>query len=180
MEHINFNTVANDVLAFLLGGVIVISFIYLIYLITYFKRKRLTKDWLIDDKIKVTSGSSVIDHTKLHSLVGWNQNHFFVQENSFVHQCSWHEFEYNKSAEWRKNYSSCEKFMNDKKPNFPTNTYKKNDTHDMEKIMSPTFDDNVINQLSIFECERLLKQALEEENYEMAELIRIRMEQLKK
>lgn len=180
MELININSILKDLLFILFGAFGVGAIIYLIDLIYYLKTKWISKNWKVGDKVKVNHLSSVNNHMQLHNLVGWNKNHFFVEENSFIHQCEWRHLEFNKSAEWRKSYIECEKFMSQESPKFPEHIYGDMvGDNELEKTLGPMVNNKLISKLSKTECEILLKQALEEENYEIAELLRIRIESLK-
>jgi hypothetical protein len=164
-----------------------IGFFGALWLSSFIKRlirkskKNISKDWKIGDLVKVSDNVTTIHDTKiLHKLLGWNQDHIFVEEDYVAHKCDWSQIEFNKSAEWRKNYDDCEKFMGSK-PYIPR-TIK--NLEDVIKeidvpITGPIYYDKEINKLSEIECEILLNKAIEEENFEIAELIKRRLESLK-
>ncbi len=165
-----------------------IGFFVALWLSSFVKRlikkskKHISKDWKIGDLIKVTdSGTTISDTKTLHKLLGWNENNVFVEEDYVAHKCTWSQILFNKSAEWRKNYDDCEKFMGSK-PHIPR-VIKNLDEYIKEveesSEVGPTYYDKEINKLSETECIVLLNKAIEEENFEMAELIKRRMESLK-
>jgi hypothetical protein len=164
-----------------------IGFFVALWLSSFIKRlifkskKYISKGWKIGDLVKVTDSGTTINDTKsLHTLLGWNLEYVFLEEDFVVHKCSWSHIVFNKSAEWRRNYDECEKFMN-VKPEIPRSIMNLDDMKQEfeEPLSGPSYYDKEINKLNETECNILLNKAIEEENFEIAELIKRRIQSLK-
>lgn len=152
----------------IVAGLIVLF--YLLGLIVHIQRRNRSKHWEIGDLVKMKSTALIGSENELVKLVGWNSDYIFVDDGKHVNRCEWGDLNFNKSAEWRKNFSECEKYMG-KKPLF-TNVVSKTD---IKKV----YDGKPVELMNEIECEIYLKKAIEEENFEMAELIRQRLERFR-
>lgn len=166
-----------------MNTIIVISSVVLLIvgmslLFSYVKRhnrKLEYSDWEVGDFIIVSSTSSLYDKLiankqELASLSAWDNDSIYLEVGDTVYQCDWNIFLHNKSASWRRNYDKAEKIMGTK-PGFPRGV--KIITNPKESI---NINGTPIELLSEVECQVHLKKAIEEENYEMADLIRKRLE----
>jgi protein-arginine kinase activator protein McsA len=79
---------------------------------------------------------------------------------------------FNKSATWRKNYEEAKKVMGCD-PGFSGGVGESNNS------IGRIYNGKPIDVMSEIECEVYLKKALEEEDYDTAELIRKRMEKFR-
>lgn len=154
-----FNTVI------IIGGLIVLF--YLLGLMVHIRRRKKSKNWDIGDLVKMKPRALVGSGNELLTLVGWNSDYIFVDDGKHVNKCEWSDLDFNKSAEWRKNFFECEKYMG-KEPLF-SNVVSKITT-------KKTYDGKPIELMNEVECQVYLKKAIEEENFELAELIRKRLE----
>ena len=135
-------------------------------------RKNEFQDWKIGDLILFNSGS--VEYAELHKLgksyakvLGWTENNIYIDIDGTTNKCYWSCFNANKSALWRRNYDECKLSMG-KTPGFNPELANSPSSH---KI-----DGKPIELLSEIECQVYLKNAIEQEDYDSAELIRKRME----
>jgi len=125
-------------------------------------RKKEYSDWQVGDTVYLVNSDS------LHILLGWEPGAFYIEKDETVHRVEWDNFNYNKSAIWRRNHRACEKAMG-KDPGFVPGLGER-------KKINDQIDGKPIDLLSEIECQIYLKQALETENYELAEKIKKQME----
>jgi hypothetical protein len=165
---------------YLIFGLVVIGFFLSICVIVMLKnhlRKLEFKDWEVDDLIIVNDFT--ITHRlnnngkKFAKVKGWTVDNVFLDlGDDYVNKYTWDVVDTNKSALWRRNFKQCESTMG-KKPGFVA---KVND----EGVESPNSGDKIdgkpIILLTETECQAYLKQAIDGENYDMAEKIRKQME----
>ena len=130
--------------------------------ITFLRAKEYS-DWQVGDKV-----SLIKTDDKLFTLLGWEKNSIYIEKDGITHKIKWIEFHYNKSAVWRRNHQACEKAMG-KEPGFAPGLGQRTNA-------SGQVDGKAIELLSEIECQVYLKQAIETENYELAEKIRKQME----
>jgi hypothetical protein len=119
-------------------------------------------DWQVGDQI------SLYRTDTLFTLLGWEQTGFYIEKEGCTHKIDWEKFDFNKSAIWRRNHQACEKAMG-KDPGFAPGLGS-------QKNISGQVDGKSIDLLSEIECQVYLKQALDSENYELAEKIKKQME----
>jgi hypothetical protein len=165
---------------YLIFGLVIIGFflsIWMIVMVKIYLRKLEFKDWEVDDLIIVNS--FIITHRlnnngkKFAKVKGWTVDNVFLDlGDDYVNKYSWDVVGTNKSALWRRNVKECESTMG-KKPGFVA---KVND----EGVEPPNSGDKIdgkpIILLTETECQAYLKQAIDSENYDMAEKIRKQME----
>lgn len=140
-------------------------------------RKDEFKDWVVGDKIILQTNSleyRALEKTgaDLATLVGWNQYNVYLKIGNSTRKCEWSCFDANKSALWRRNYEECKKYMG-VDPGFNAELIESN-SNSKAKIHGKT-----IELLSEVECEVYLKIAINEEDYDTAELIKRRMEKFR-
>lgn len=127
--------------------------------------KRESQSWQVGDLVSV---SEYIDHgVELYELVGWSRSNIYVKTKAGVTKLKRSVLNYNKSASWRVNHDECVAFMGCEPGFSPELTH----VDSSEKI-----DGKPIELLTEIECQVYLKQALEKEDYKLAETIRKRME----
>ena len=156
-------------------GIIVLSFLF--HLTKLNLRKLEYKDWVIGDKIIVKTDSSEYQYLKelgqsMGTVVGWNENNIYLKIGDSTHKCNWDCFGSNKSASWRRNYDECKKSMG-VEPGFNA------ELGESKPISGKMIHGKPIEMLNEVECEVFLKMAIEEEDYDTAELIKKRMEKFR-
>jgi phenylpropionate dioxygenase-like ring-hydroxylating dioxygenase large terminal subunit len=162
-------------------GVLVAGFILASLYITMKKssRKSRTKDWQIGDVIYLnwTYTSSAINKEcqKLNlshvTLSGWNNDNVFYNVGGKVFCEEWSSVDINKSQKWRDYYTSCEEFMG-MEPGFDKGVREGNTS----KNISDMIDGHPIATMTETLCQVYLNKAIQEENYELADKLRKRME----
>jgi hypothetical protein len=157
----------------ILFGALLIGFLY--HTIQLNSRKSEFKDWIVGDKLILKTSS--VEYTKIQKLnqslgnvVGWNVDNIYLKIGDTTYKCEWSCFDSNKSALWRRNYDECKKYMG-VDPGFNAELGESNSK---AKIHGKT-----IELLSEVECEVYLKIAINEEDYDTAELIKRRMEKFR-
>jgi hypothetical protein len=157
----------------ILFGALLIGFLY--HTIQLNSRKSEFKDWIVGDKLILKTSS--VEYTELQKLnqslgnvVGWNVDNIYLKIGDTTHKCEWSCFDSNKSALWRRNYDECKKYMG-VDPGFNAELGESNSK---AKIRGKT-----IELLSEVECEVYLMIAIDEEDYDTAELIKRRMEKFR-
>jgi hypothetical protein len=173
-----------NVLGIILG--IILGFIALIFVgiiidstLTEKNRKRRIKNWKIGDKIALKRNDYKDILRKKNKdfaiLKGWDLKNLYIDcGDGMVYQTSWSVMNYNKSATWRQNYEEAKKVMGCN----PAFTYEVNDSRggSGSSFDGQKYEGKIIEVMSEIECEVYLKKALDEENYEAADLIRKRKE----
>lgn len=142
-------------------------------------RKKEYHDWEVDDLLTIDrvefkkEGLELSGGYQYAVLKGWDDNYLYVDlGNEYVRQVGWNVIDLNKSALWRRNYANCEKAMG-KKPGFGSVV-----KHEISKS-SGKIDGKPIELLNETECQVYLTQAITDENYELAEQLRKRMEKFR-
>ena len=165
-------------------GFLVAGFILASLYITMKKasRKSKTKDWQIGDVIYLNwleCSSEFAKECKKRNLShatlsGWNYDNVFYKIGSKVFCEDWSSVDVNKSQKWRDYYTSCEEFMG-KEPGFDNGVREGNTS----KEPSDVIDGHPIETMNETLCQVYLKKAIEEENYELANKLRERMEKFR-
>lgn len=137
-------------------------------IIIRFKVKRSARireysDWQVGDRVCTWNSDT------LYTLLGWELDGFYIEKDDSTHKIDWDKFHFNKSAIWRRNYQACEKAMG-KDPGFSCDLSASN------RVTGESIDGKHIDLLSEVECQVYLKQALDSENYELAEKIKKQMQ----
>ena len=157
------------------AGVALVSFVYFV---KNRNRKSMSKGWKVGDVIILnvleTSSKLLKDMNKNNvstvTLCGWNEDNVFYDFNNRVYCESWKSIGNNKSQVWRDNASKCAEFMGSE-PGF-------NPHVEPEKSNTPSGDveGEPIETMNETMCQVYLKKAIEEENYELADRLRKRLE----
>jgi hypothetical protein len=150
---------------------------YFVHRMTLKSRKSEFKDWKVGDLLILKPIST--EHYELNKLgrsmaklLGWTESNLYLEIGDSVRQCSWDCFSDNKSAIWRRNYDNCKSAMG-VDPGF------KSTVSDSSSLSGKKVEGKPIELLSEVECEVYLKKAIEDEDYDLAELIRKRMEKFR-
>lgn len=169
-------------ISYLFVGLSIIIFISVImFEITKKSRRKLkSKTWQIGDKIIISYGDissslnkNLGDSGDMVTLVGWNPTNVIYSYKNSNYIESWSSVNTNKSDYWRKHYETSKEFMG-KKPGF--NVIVSNEKKETSNVLAYG---EPIETLSETLCEIYLKQALKDENYELADMIRKRMEKFR-
>lgn len=154
------------------SGLSIFAFLKLMQVLSIKSRKKEFKDWELDDTVYLNKSGE----TDKYVLRGWSTEAIYVliHESNSVLKVEWSDFKFNKSAIWRRNYDSCKSDMNGKAPNFYRGL-KETPSVNMDK----TINGKQICLLTEIECQIYLKQCLDEEDYETAELIKKQMEKFR-
>lgn len=152
-------------IGYIIGGVAMTaaSIIIVTDLLARRSRRKEYSDWQVGDKVAIK------DKDGLFTLQGWEKTAFYLEnKDGSTVKLAWKKLDFNKSATWRRNHQSCEKVMGTK-PGFSPELGKNSSS-------SQKIDGKPIELLTEIECQIYLKQALETEDYELAEKIRKQME----
>jgi hypothetical protein len=156
-----------------LFGAVLVGFLY--HTVQLNSRKSEFKDWIVGDKLILKTNSSMYAamqklNQDLVDVVGWNENNIYLKIGDTTHKCEWSCFDSNKSAIWRRNYEECKQSMG-VEPGFNANL--------IESKSGGKIHGKPIELLSEVECEVYLMIAIDEEDYDTAELIKRRMEKFR-
>lgn len=161
-------------------GILLLGFIisFLVFSTKINKRKKLCKEWKIGDKlILVTicrvSNELIKKNLEYATLVGCNPENVIVSVGTDVYVIEWNEVLHNKSHIWRTHYEKCENSMGTK-PSFNPIINEPGSGGNLGKI-----DGKPIELLTEVECQVYLKQALDNEDFELAEKIRQQMQKFR-
>ncbi len=163
-----------------LGLVLTILVVKLIRIGVRASRRQEFKDWKINDVIIISAASSfyssINDKVKSNAvpIVGWTDRDLYFKIGNQVYKTDWDCFKSNKSALWRRNYDECEKMMGTP-PLFDTHV----DLPEERNEKSKTIDGIPIETMNETLCQVYLQKAIDEEDYDTAELIRKRLENFK-
>jgi hypothetical protein len=139
-------------------------------------RRKRCKSWKIGDKLALNKGrhNDILNnkHKEFAILKGWDLDNLYIDcGDDMVYQVDWSVINFNKSDIWRKNYENAKKVMGCD-PAF------KGDVSDSSPV-GRIYDGKPIDIMNETECEVYLKKALDEEDYDTAELIKKRMEKFR-
>lgn len=140
-------------------------------------RKTKCKNWKVGDKLSLCKGrynDILINKRKEFAILkGWDLYNLYIDcGDDMVYQVSWSVMNFNKSATWRKNYDDAKKVMGCE-PGFTGGV------SESSKSTGKKVDGKPVDLMSEIECEVYLKKALENEDYDTAELIKKRMEKFR-
>lgn len=141
-------------------------------------RTKKCKNWKVGDKLALCRGNryyDILDKKKKDFAIlrGWDLDNLYIDcGDGMVYQVNWSVMNFNKSAIWRENYENAEKFMGCK-PGFSGRVEESSTSTNRIYCGKP------IDAMNEIECEVYLKKALEEEDYETADLIRQRQEKFR-
>jgi len=136
-----------------------------IYLLIKDSPRKQFNGWLVGDKVKL------VGYVRTYILLGWSKNYIYIDKDGETIKYDLAMLDHNMSSEWRKNYNECKIFMG-REPGFDSFTGERK--KELKLINGRTID-----SLNETECLIYLKQCLEDEDFETAELIKQRMEELK-
>jgi hypothetical protein len=141
-------------------------------------RKKKCVNWKVGDKLILTRvgdyGSILTkNHKEFAILKGWSLTDLYIDcGDGSVHKVDWDVLRHNKSDLWRQNYEDAKKVMG-VNPGFTGNIGDESET------TGKKVDGKSVDLMSEIECEVYLKQAIENEDYDTAELIKKRMEKFR-
>jgi hypothetical protein len=168
-------TFINILLFGVLPAAGVITTWFLLHKTNLKQREQLCKEWKVGDKLIVNSTELDLALQRANQeygiLSGCNLENVFIEIGDVVYCRKWFDVKTNKSYNWRVNYQKCQEAMGTN----PTFSYEVKEPSEKTSV-SGTIDGKAIELLTEIECQIYLKQALEEENFEMAEKIRKQME----
>lgn len=155
---------------------IIIGYEIFIQLKAYYENKKILRraGWKVNDKLTLSSIKYRNELKRVKQeyaiLSGWSKDHVYIEIGDTVYKVDWDVVDLNKSAYWRSNYEECQSYMG-------TNpSFSKNAADDEITDLSEKIDGTPIDCLSETLCQVHLNRALESENFELAALLRKRME----
>lgn len=166
-------------LYFIFTVIVILMMYYLTTMVRKRIRKQISKNWKVGDVI-------IVDHSNISlglsneiknknvdtvELSGWNSDNVFYIVGERVFAESWSSMKHNKSDVWRHYYKKCNDYMGTK-PNF-SDVVSQDQTNN---TTSDTIDGEPIETMSETMCQIHLKRAIEDENFELAEKLRKRLE----
>lgn len=163
----------------------IIILLYLLNIIVDNNRRRKFKHWRVGDKIllyKKNAASRTLEnyHKEYATLLGWTTDYLYLDcGDNNTSQVSWGVMEGNKSATWRKNYDDAKKEMG-VNPGFPYDGMSQDSNDDVLIPIGKKYDGKHIDLMTEIECHVYLKMALDNEDYNSAELIKKRLERLER
>lgn len=166
------------VLGIILGIILLILVLICVYGVIQDKNRKVKcKNWKVGDKLSLNRGDHYNILQKSNKefaiLEGWDLNNLYINcGNKMTYQVDWSVMNFNKSATWRKNYEDAKKVMGCD-PGFSGGV------GDNSESTGKTYSGKPIDLMNEIECEVYLKKALEEEDYDTAELIKERMEKFR-
>ena len=144
-------------------------------------RKKMVSNWKVGDVILVDKDKIPLSLFKdlkgknSVTLSGWNKDYVFLNIGDYTYSVEYNCIEHNKSAIWRLHYNNCEKYMGIK-PKFSDEVSK---PEIEETINKELIYGEPIETLNETQCEVYLKKALENQEFEIAEKIKKRMEKFR-
>jgi hypothetical protein len=166
------------VLGIILGVILlIVSLIWVGGSIIDKNRRSRSKNFKIGDKLALNSGKHkrILQEKRkdFAILKGWDVSNLYIDcGDGMVYQVDWSVMDYNKSAIWRKNYEDAKNFMGCD-PAFVGHV------EDNSSSTNRIYQGKPIDSMNEIECEVYLKKALEEEDYETADMIRKRQEKFR-
>ena len=146
----------------------------------YFRKrtiKRITKDWRVGDNIVLERDAILrmrLQNPCTPQLAGFYEDYVFIKCGNLTINMGWDDVMYNKSQTWRKFYSESKNFMG-QEPGFEETLMEVNSQSDSNSESTTELD---VRFLTETECKVYLDIALENEDYELAEKLRKRLEEL--
>jgi hypothetical protein len=139
-------------------------------------RRRRCKSWKIGDKLALCKGkhNDILNNKRKEFAIlkGWDLDNLYIDcGDDMVYQVDWSVMNFNKSDIWRRNYENAKKVMGCN----PAFSGGVGDSSPAGRI----YDGKQIDLMNEIECEVYLKKALDEEDYDTAELIKKRMEKFR-
>jgi hypothetical protein len=139
-------------------------------------RKRRCKNWKIGDKLAVNGlqYKNILKEKRKEFAIlkGWDLDNLYIDcGDGMIYQVDWGTMNFNKSAIWRENYENAKKVMGCD----PAFSGGVGDSNPIGRI----YEGKPIDLMTEIECEVYLKKALDDEDYDTAELIKKRMEKFR-
>lgn len=174
----------EKVIALAIGAGSVYTVFFLVKLIKRVRRKMKTSGWKVGDLlIPYQGGSSAsfwnrFEETKSPyvELVGWDPESVYLSIGKTVFKEDYESVKHNYSDAWRKNYERAKKFMGTDPAFSPTVQPDPVAGEVGEKDM---IDGEPIETMNETLCQIYLNQALEEEDFDLAEKLRKRLERFR-
>jgi hypothetical protein len=140
-------------------------------------RKKTCKNWKVGDKLSLIRGDyhRILEQNskEFATLEGWDLNNLYIScGNNMTYQVNWNVMNFNKSATWRQNYDDAKKVMGCE-PGFTGGV------GESSKSTGKKVDGKPVDLMNEIECEVYLKRAIENEDFNAAELIKKRMEKFR-
>lgn len=149
--------------------------------IKYLTRRAASADWQVGDRVILdyqhtsTSLTEAVQASgELPRLVGWNFKEVLYQVGDTTYREGWWSVSTNKSANWRASHRKSKRFMG-KEPGFTATVNPKISRNQAGGEDEVEFFGKRIELMREVECEVNLKVAIEQEQYELAEKIRERL-----
>lgn len=142
------------------------------------RRRKKCKNWKVGDKLilsRVGDYGSILtkNHKEFAILKGWSLTDLYIDcGGGSTYKVDWDVLRDNKSDLWRQNYEEAKKVMG-VNPGFT------GDIGDESETIGEKVDGKPVDLMSEIECEVYLKKAIENEDYDTAELIKKRMEKFR-
>jgi len=158
------------------GVTITIGYHVIVQLKRYYANKKLQRcaGWKVGDKLTVSAIKYKNELKRVKRdyaiLSGWSEDHIYMEIDDTIYKVGWDEIDLNKSAYWRANYDECQTYMG------TAPSFSRIVMDDEIKDLSGKIDGTPIDCLSETLCQVHLNKALETENFELAALLRKRME----
>jgi hypothetical protein len=140
-----------------------------------------TKNWKVGDLLilKSSFNAKLIEANQMYGeLRAWDESYVYIRIGSNLTQYGYDVVVHNKSLTWRENYDSCEKFMKGQKPDFDKHIQQE-EFNDGDGTTDEKIHGKHISELTETECQVYLKECIENEWYEKAEMIKKQMEKYK-
>ena len=141
-------------------------------------RKKKCKNWKVGDKLILSRYGDYSSILKQHRkefaiLKGWSLTDLYIDcGDGSVYKVDWDVLTNNKSDLWRQNYEEAKKVMG-------VNPGFSGGIGDESESTGKKVDGKPVDLMNEIECEVYLKQAIENEDYDTAELIKKRMEKFR-
>jgi len=148
-------------------------------------RRKQFRYWRVGDKIllyKKNSVSNILESygKEYDTLLGWTTDYLYLDcGDNITIQVKWNVMEGNKSAVWRNNYDDAKKAMG-VNPGFPYDVMSEYLNDDVFIPIGKKYEGKPIDLMTEIECHVYLKMALDNEDYNSAELIKKRLERLER
>jgi hypothetical protein len=140
-------------------------------------RRKRCKSWKIGDKLALNKGkhNDILNNKRKEYAIlkGWDLDNLYIDcGDDMVYQVDWSVMNFNKSDIWRRNYENAKKVMG-------CNPAFVGHVEDNSSSTNRIYQGKPIDSMNEIECEVYLKKALEEEDYETADMIRQRQEKFR-
>jgi hypothetical protein len=157
--------------------VVILMLIGIIGAIQEKNRKSICKNWKVGDKLSLIRSDyyRILEknNKEFAILEGWDLDKLYIScGDKMTYQVNWSVMNFNKSATWRENYDKAKEVMGCE-PGFTGGV------GETSKSTGKKVDGKPVDLMNEVECEVYLKQSIENEDYDTAELIKKRMEKFR-